>query len=183
MFAILGPPGCATLGVIDSLAADRRALLLGFHAAAVGIGWVPVLLAFMLSPALRDAGRSLPEWFVGGSLLVGVGFAVPLLWPLFLAIGWFEANLAERIGHGEHRAAVLATRVLMLQGVGYLAVALVALAGALVYQELDWWAQEGVRWAWVVPFGLGVVHVAMARFVRRPPHLSWVWSSPGRRTT
>lgn len=146
---------------------DRRALALGLHAAAVGIGWMPVLLAFLAIPALRNAGGSLPPWLVGGSVAVGLAFAVPLLWPVFVAIGWFEANLVEQIGRND-RAAGRAAQILIFQAAAYLILALATLALAWAYRNTEWGRQDKVRWSWLVPLILALAHVALSRFVRQP---------------
>jgi hypothetical protein len=104
------------------------------HAVLVGFGWVPLaavaavglsgegafsLLLLPLGPALQ-----------GLVLTVAVLALLPMLWPVYLAIGWYEAALADRIGRGDRIAAGYAGRALRVQAIAATLGALGAIAAA-----------------------------------------------------
>jgi hypothetical protein len=139
---------------------------LAVHAAVVGVGWLPVLLAFALNPALQRAAGALPDAVLGPLLLVAALFAVPLVWPLLVAVGWYEAGLAAGVAAGERRALVRAVQVSRLTAGALASVAAVAAAVALV--TLGRGSGHGLlAWAWVGPAVLCGAQVALVRALER----------------
>lgn len=137
----------------------RCARILGVHAFVVGIGWFAVgLPAFLLisahpplEAALRTGALAAPFWVLLGLLVVAAIFALPLLWPLHIAVGWYELGLLARVRRGDQRAHRLARRMLLGQAVGYAVIG----AGLAV-----WW--RGYP-AFLVPLAVGGVHAVLAR--------------------
>lgn len=147
----------------------RCARILGVHAFVVGIGWFAIgLPAFLLlashpplQAALGSGASAAPFWLLLGLLVVAAIFALPLLWPLHLAVGWYELGLVGRIRRGDHRAHRLARRMLLGHAVGYAVIA----AGLAV-----WWRGNP---AFLVPLAVGGVHAALARQFRLDGSTRW----------
>jgi hypothetical protein len=121
---------------------------LALHAAAVGGGWF--VLAFVslvvVLPARPEWIGSLPKPIQGAGLTLIAVVAVPLAWPIYLALGMSEARLAERIRLGDVVASRVAGRLLRVQagvfaiaslGAGVAAISLRAMNGA-GYLALAW---------------------------------------------
>lgn len=110
---------------------------------------------------------SMPPQLQGGFAVTAVVVAFPLLWPAWLAIGWFEGSLAEQVGAGNERAATTAVRLLTVQGLAWATIAVIVvvavhLVGGAVYHETALW------WAWLVPSLVAAGHVSVAVVVRGP---------------
>ena len=144
--------------------ARRCARWLGAHAVLIGAGWIPLVFAvFLVDPAAVQ-----PRPLVGGVYTVGAVFAFPLLWPLWLAIAWREAALAERLAAGDTSAAMPARRGLIVLACMFAFVTLVvARFGVMAAGESD--RQELAQWAWLGPFAVAALHAALAWNLRAGP--------------
>jgi hypothetical protein len=140
----------------------RAAWLLGGHAFLVGVSWFAVGLPLVLilgehpavEAALRSGAATTPLWILTGILAVAAVYAVPLLWPVHLAVGRYELGLVGRVARGDGHARRAAARVLNAQAVGY---ALIAVSLAA------WWRGHP---AFTVPLAVAALHVVLARQFR-----------------
>ncbi|HET6951326.1 MAG TPA: hypothetical protein VFI47_13170 [Acidimicrobiales bacterium] len=140
---------------------------LAVHACVVGVGWAPVLMAFALNPWLRRAAGALPDALLGPLLLVAALFAVPLVWPLLVAVGWYESGLAAGVAAGERRAVERAVHLSRLIAAALATVAVVAGTASLVTRG-DWAGHGLMAWAWVGPALLFGGQAALVRSLVRP---------------
>jgi hypothetical protein len=138
-----------------------RAWVLGAHAFVVGIGFLalglPVVLVLADHPAVEAAIRgrvaNAPAAVSFGALAVVGYYALPLLWPLHLGIGLYEANLIPLLRRGARRAATSARRVLVLQAVAFLVL------GLVVATWTRWWPTAAI------PVAVGCIHFLLGRWM------------------
>lgn len=147
----------------------RRSRALGWHAGVVGIGWfvlsLPVTVAYGSSTGLRNWVSQLPSTVQGMAALLVVLAVVPVVWPVYLAIGWHEGRLAERLAAGDTAAIGPAERLLMAQGIVFAAIA-VAVAAYAMSADRGSWTWEHASLAWLVPAAISAAHIATARRIR-----------------
>lgn len=108
--------------------------VLAIHGSVVGTGWFVVALPSLL---LIQGGGGAQDWFgdlapaVQGMLgAVIVVCAVPILWPIYLAIGWYETNRASHFNPRDGTTAVqrLITAQALLTAAAGIGVAILGLA-------------------------------------------------------
>lgn len=79
------------------------------HAVATGVGWISMgfvgLIALQIHEPTQDWFRRLPHAAQGCLGVLLVAAALPLAWPVYLALGMFEWGLADRLRAGELAAA------------------------------------------------------------------------------
>ena len=106
----------------------RQVRWLTAHATVVGIAWfavglpVAVYLSGRSGPAM-SIWRTVPPVLQGGIAVSVAVVALPLLWPVWLAIGWAEGSWAEQAAAGDTRAPGRAVRIVSAQAVGWFLVA------------------------------------------------------------
>lgn len=156
--------GMAAVDVSRSGDARRLAV----HSAVVGAGWFVVAFAALVGSRLSDGVR---DW-IGGlpSVVQGVGATVvlaavvPLAWPVYIAIGWYEAGLASRIRSGDDSARRPAVRLLSGQALAFAAASVLAAGVAWLYRD----AGAGyVSLAWLPLAIIAGFHLRIARALTR----------------
>jgi hypothetical protein len=150
-----------------SCSADARRLQV--HSAAVGAGWFVVaftaLVGSQLSDGLRDWIGELPSVVQGVGATVVLAAAIPLAWPVYIAIGWYEAGLASRIGSGDDSARRPAIRLLHGQALAFATASALAVGVAWLYRDA---AGAGyVVLAWVPLAVITVLHLRIAKALAR----------------
>jgi hypothetical protein len=99
---------------------DRRvaARHLRLHALVFGVGWFVVAFGALVGLGSFDRAQNvvadLPHALQGAGLIVVAVVALPLAWPVYLAVGLLEAGLADRIRHGD--AGARSTARVLLHG-------------------------------------------------------------------
>lgn len=145
-----------------------RSRALAIHAWTVGAGWF--VLAFLtlvvVLPARPGWIADLPHPIQGAGVVLIAVVALPLAWPLYIAVGWYEAGLVDRLAHGDMRAAARA-RQLVLSQAAVFAVAGVA-AGALAVAVRSRVGAEYLSLAWVPLITIASAHLLTARAIARP---------------
>lgn len=146
---------------------------LAVHAGMVGIGWFVAGMALAITASVdqelvEDLLDVLPPALTGGAIVVAAAVSVPLLWPVWLAIGWFEAGLVSRLARGEDDAVRLARRALHLQAAAWLAlgVACVVVTSLPIDAYADPISTE-VRLAFLGPLLAAAWHLATAWSITR----------------
>lgn len=142
-------------------AKDARSNALLVHAFGVGISWfvigLPFAIVVMSNAAVRDSladfVRSAPLPITTGVAAVLAPFAFPYLWPVYMAVGAFEARLSFAMRAGSEAAPRTASRMLLVQAAVYLALGC----------GLARWLPGN---SWVVPALMGGLHVALAHWIR-----------------
>lgn len=148
------------------MARGKPSLLLAGHALFMGVGWIPLVVIFGFLVEVHPAENSILAWSQGGLILMGAIFVLPLLWPVFIAIAWFEAGLAERIAVGEERAKTQAVWLLRSFGSIALVIAVAAALAVLSWPNEVWGErQELAHGAWTGPAALAIVHFTIARVI------------------
>jgi hypothetical protein len=138
---------------------------LGVHAAIVGGGWfvvafVGLVLVLPDPPAwLSEA----PEPLQGAGWTVVAVASFPLAWPAYIAIGWYEAGLADRVRRGERPSAARARQVLRVQAVLFAVAALLAAVVAVAERQAN--GHEYVTLAWMPLAAIALAHLWTARRV------------------
>lgn len=90
---------------------------------------------------------------------------LPVLWPIYVAIGWRESRLAESLAAGDTTGIRPAERLLVAQGIAFAAIA-VAVAAYGMSADRRSWAWDHASLAWLVPAAISATHVATARRIR-----------------
>lgn len=143
----------------------RRALTV--HGAIVGVGWFVVALPALL---LIEGNTGVRDWFgelapsVQGMIgSVVVLCAIPLLWPVYLAIGWYETQAAQHVD--ETRGSLGPHRLLLIQA-GLMAAATIGVVMlAVVYRGVE--GGDYLALSWLPLASIAGAHLWTAR-----PHLS-----------
>jgi xanthosine utilization system XapX-like protein len=143
----------------------RSARTLTVHAVLVGCGWFVLafttLVGLQFSPDARAwAGGIAPALLGVVGMLVAVA-AVPLAWPVYIAIGWYEAGLADRLRAGDESARVAAGRVLRVQATVFAATAATVGMFALAYRAVS--GGEYLVLAWLPLAVIALMHEWTAR--------------------
>ena len=131
--------------------------MLTIHGSVVGIGWfvvaLPSLLAIQGSSSVQDWFGDLAPAVQGMLGVVVVVSAFPLLWPVYLAIGWYETQAATR---GESTAVLRGVqRVLNVQAVVTLAAAVGVAILAVTYRSVNGGEYLTLAWAPLAAIALG----------------------------
>lgn len=137
---------------------------LAVHSAVVGAGWFVVAFAALvgsqLSDGLRDWMGDLPSVVQGVGATVVLAAAIPLAWPVYIAIGCYEAGLAARIRSGDDSARPPAVRLLNGQALTFAAASVLAAGVAWRYRD----AGAGyVSLAWLPMAIFAGLHLRIAR--------------------
>ena len=150
-----------------------RSRALAVHAAVVGGGWfvIAFLSLVIVLPARPGWIENLPISVQGVGLTVTAVAAVPLAWPIYIAVGLCEGRLAERVRVGDAVAVGAARRLLHVQAGAF------GLAGIAV-AALGLWvrALHGAGYialAWLPLLAIAGAHLWTARRVSRS---SGAWS-------
>lgn len=146
----------------------RLARYVALHAVVVGIAWFPVVLGLGIvagtnpgfGDLLRDTARNVPDWLLHGLVLLGAGFALPLSWPILLALGWIEGGLAQRIAGGDQQAVHRAGRLFQLEGI-----ALLVLTSGVLLVVMTWPDQLSIA---VVPGLVAAAHIIAGHRLSAP---------------
>jgi hypothetical protein len=144
-----------------------RSRALAIHAWTVGAGWF--VLAFLtlvvVLPSRPGWVADLPHPIQGAGVVLIAVIALPLAWPVYIALGWYEAGLVERLAHGDLRAATRARRLLLSQAAVFAGGA--AAAGALAVAIRSRNGAEYVSIAWLPLIAIAVAHLLTARAMLR----------------
>ncbi len=147
----------------------RPSRTMGWHAVVVGVGWfvlaLPVTVAYGSSAGFREWVSGLPSAVQGMATVLVALAVVPLVWPVYLAIGWSEGRLAERLAAGQTAALRPAARLLQAQGVVFAAVA-IAIAAYALSADRGSWTWDHAWLAWLPPGAISAAHFATARRLR-----------------
>lgn len=142
---------------------------LNVHSAAVGAGWFVVaftaLVGSQLSDGLRDWIGELPSVVQGMGATVVLAAAIPLAWPVYIAIGWYEAGLASRIGSGDDSARRPAARLLYGQAFVFASASVLAVGVAWLYRNAV--GAGYVTLAWLPLAIIAGLHLWIARVLAR----------------
>lgn len=132
-----------------------RSRPLAIHAALVGGGWF--VIAFVALVGLLPASwwDGLPPAVQGAGLTVVAVAALPVLWPVYLAIGWYEAGLAERLARHDVGALRRARRALHVQAAAFAAAGVAAIVVAISFRSLQGAEHATLAWAPLVGIALG----------------------------
>lgn len=156
--------GIAALGVSRTSAARQLAV----HSAVVGASWFVVAFAALvgtqLNDGLRDRIGDLPTVVQGIGATVVLVAAVPLAWPIYIAVGWYEAGLASRIRSGDDSARRPAARVLNGQALVFAVASVVGLVVAWLYRNAG---SDFVTLAWLPLAVIAALHLRIARALTR----------------
>jgi hypothetical protein len=137
---------------------------LGVHALVVGVGWFVVAFAGLVGLQAIDGFRhwveSLPAVMqgIGGTIVLAA--AIPVAWPFFIAIGWYESGLAERIRSGDDSARRPAVRLLCAQALAFATASVLAGGVALLFRGSI--GSEYVLLAWLPLALIAALHVRTA---------------------
>lgn len=138
---------------------------LAVHAAAIGGGWF--VLAFvslvLVLPARPEWIANLPTPIQGVALTLVAVAAFPLAWPIYIALGIYEARLAERVRLGDVGAAHVATRVLHVQAGIFATASVGAAVGAVALRAVNGVGYLGL--AWLPLAAIALAHAWTARRV------------------
>ncbi len=152
----------------------RRARLTAWlHAGGVGMAWMPMAFVGMAGwggTGLGEAVRSLPDPVQGALVAAVLLAALPLLWPVYLALGWYESGLAIALGRGDPDAAARLRRLVQVQA-GITAVLLIPVTGLAVVAARAWRQGDATGHlvlTWLPLLALVLAHLATAWTVR--PH-------------
>ena len=147
-------------------AGDARRLTV--HSAVVGAGWFVVAFAALvgsqLSAELRDWIGGLPSVLQGVGATIVLAAAIPLAWPVYIAIGWYEAGLASRLRSGDDSARGPAVRVLKGQAMAFASASVLAAGVAWLYRDAD---ADYVSLAWLPLAIIAALHLRIARALTR----------------
>ena len=146
------------------------------HAAVVGGGWIVVALAALAlsHTALSDWLGELPRPLRGAGLTVVAVSAMPLAWPIYIAIGWYEANLADEVQLGDRSASARARHLLLVQAACFALAGVAAAVAAITFRRVNGAAYLAFAWAPLVLIGLA--HLITARSLRASDRLT-AWPS------
>lgn len=139
---------------------QRRALTV--HGAIVGIGWFVVALPSLI---LIEGNTAVRDWFgeLAPSLQGMIGSvvvlcAIPLLWPVYLAIGWYETQAAQHADAAHGRSGP--RRLLLIQA-GLMAAATIGVAVlAVVYRGVD--TGDYLALSWLPLAAIALAHLGTA---------------------
>lgn len=149
--------------VEGSCSGDARRLAV--HAAVVGAGWFVVAFAALvgsqLSDELRDWIGGLPSVVQGVGATVVLAAAIPLAWPVYIAIGWYESGLASRIRSGDDSARRPAVRLLHGQALAFASASV--LAAGVAWLHRDAVGAGNVSLAWLPLAIIAGLHLRIAR--------------------
>lgn len=166
---LAGPSGTMNDMAAIEVSRSGDARRLHVHSAAVGAGWFVVaftaLVGSQLSGGLRDWIGELPSVVQGVGATVVLAAAIPLVWPVYIAIGWYEAGLASRIRSGDDSARRPATRLLHGQALVFAAVSVLAVGVAWFYRDAD--GAGYVSLAWLPLAIIAGLHLRIARALAR----------------
>lgn len=146
---------------------DRRvaAHRLRAHALVFGVGWFVVAFGALIGlgplPGVQHLVARLPHALQGAGFVVVAAVAFPLAWPIYLAVGLFEAGLADRILHGDVGARSTARALLRAEALaaGLIAVALAALLVSVGPRN----GREYLFLMWAPLVGIALAHERTAR--------------------
>ena len=147
---------------------SRGRKLLSIHAALVGIGWfvvaLPSLLAVQASEAVQDWFGDLAPATQGFFGVIVILSAIPLLWPIYLAIGWYEIQVAT--GSSSKTAVGAAgRRLLAVQAAMALAASTGLMALAIAMRGVP--GSEYLTLAWVPLAAVAAAHFWTMRRLTR----------------
>lgn len=150
-----------------SRSGDARRLAI--HSAVVGAGWFLVafvaLVGTQLNDGLRDWIGGLPPVVQGLGATVVLAAAVPLAWPVYIAIGWYEAGLASRIGCGDDSARRPAVRLLNGQALAFASASVLAAGVAWLYRDAVGAGYASLAW---LPLAIiATLHLRLAKALAR----------------
>lgn len=149
-----------------SRAGDARRLAV--HSAAVGAGWFVVAFAALVGSQLSDQFRDwiggLPTVAQGVGATVVLAAAIPLAWPVYIAIGWYEADLASRIRSGDDSARRPAVRLLNGQALVFASASVLVAGVAWLYRDAG---ADYVSLAWLPLAVIAALHLRVARALTR----------------
>ena len=138
---------------------------LGIHSVVVGIGWFVVafvgLVGLQASDALREWAGSWPVVAQGIGATILLAAAIPVAWPVYIAIGWYESGLATRIARGDDSARRPAVRLLRAQAVAFGMASVLAVGVALLFRGAV--GSEYVLLAWLPLALIAALHICTAR--------------------
>jgi hypothetical protein len=97
----------------------------------------------------------------GNRVHVLVAASIPLAWPVYIAIGWYESGLAFRMRTGDDTARASAVRLLYVQAVAFFVVSVTAAVVAGQYRDAV--GAGYISLAWVPLAAIAVLHVRTAR--------------------
>jgi hypothetical protein len=146
---------------------DRRiaARQLRLHALVFGVGWLVVAFGALIGlgsqPSVKSAISDLWPALQGMGFIVIAVTALPLAWPVYIALGIFEANLADRISLGDLGAVTTARRVLRVQAVAWTLAAVSLVMLAVWVGPMN--GREYLVLMWLPIAAIAVVHELTAR--------------------
>ena len=148
---------------------DRTYKALVTHALLLGIAWFPITCAGFASLGTRqydDWLTWLPNELRGIIIVLVVLSALPLLWPLYMALAFVELRLAGRLRGAVPHAARQASYLLLLQAVAW---AIPAIWLVLLAIQRSRHGGDLLTWMWAVPTSLVLIDLLIARALWRYP--------------
>jgi hypothetical protein len=154
--------------VVKERSSSSCARTLGVHAFVVGAGWFVIafsgLVGLQVSAGAQGWVASWPAALQGMGGAVVLAAAVPLAWPLYIAVGWCESGLASRLGAGDHSARRPAIRLLRVQAAAFLVASAVAATVAWSFRAAV--GGDYLVLAWLPLASIGGWHLWTARRIR-----------------
>lgn len=148
---------------VVTIGAPSRRSVLTVHGAIVGIGWFVVALPSLL---LIEANAAVRDWFgeLAPSLQGMIGSvvvlcAIPLLWPVYLAIGWYETQAAQHTDAADRRSGP--RRLLLIQAGLMASVSVGAALLAVAYRGVD--TGDYLALSWLPLAVISLAHLSTAR--------------------
>jgi hypothetical protein len=137
---------------------------LGVHALVVGVGWFVVAFAGLVGlqaiDGFRHWGRELAGGDAGHRRDDRLGCCDSRRLAFFIAIGWYESGLAERIRSGDDSARRPAVRLLCAQALAFATASVLAGGVALLFRGSI--GSEYVLLAWLPLALIAALHVRTA---------------------